>query len=127
MEDIKILEGNWKSYKGVKFNETWRVINDSLFKGKGFSMNRNDTSFIESLMITKKEDAIFYIVGIEEKRKRVEFLLTEASRGKWTFQNPENEFPSIIKYEIENDSLLLVTIANVRGNKEQFFYLKRVK
>jgi len=125
MEDLKTLEGNWKSYKGVKFNESWRLINDSLFKGLGYSMNGKDTSFFESLKIIKKGDSVFYLVGLENRKRRVDFLLTDASKRKWTFQNSENEFPSIIKYKIQNDSLLLVTIANIRGNKEQFFYLKR--
>jgi len=125
MQDLKAIKGKWESYEGVKFNENWRFVNDSLFEGEGFSMNGSDTSFYESLRIVKKGDSIFYSVGLEERDRKVDFLLTDASRNNWTFTNPENEFPSIINYEINDDTIILVSISNIRGNKEQFFYLKR--
>ncbi len=125
MHDLKQIEGNWNSYKGVSFNENWMFINDSLFKGEGFSLNGNDTSFYESLRIERKSDSVYYIIGLAKNKDETKFLLSNASKHEWVFKNPENEFPSIIKYKIENDSLLFVTIANIRGNKEQFFYLKK--
>lgn len=124
MQDLKIIEGKWESYKGVKFNENWRFINDSLFEGEGFSMNGIDTSFFESLSIIRKGDSIYYSV-LFKKDAAVNFLLTDATKEEWIFTNPENDYPSIIKYELEDDTLLLVTTSNIRGNKEQFFYLKR--
>lgn len=124
MKDLKVIEGEWESYKGVKFNENWRFVNDKLFEGEGFSMNGNDTSFFESLSIIKKGDSIYYLVSFK-KDAAVNFLLTDAKRDEWIFTNPKNDYPSIIKYEMEDDTLLLVTTSNIRGNKEQFFYLKR--
>ncbi len=125
MQDMHQIEGKWESYKGVGFNENWRFVNDSVFEGEGFSLNGSDTSFFELLRIVRKGDSVYYVVGIAENKDETRFLLTDASKDVWIFKNPENEFPSIIKYEIENDTLLLVTIANVRGNKEQFFYLEK--
>ena len=127
IHDLKQIEGKWESYKGVSFNENWRMVNDSLFEGEGFSLNGSDTSFYETLKIERKDDSVYYIVGLAGSKYVTKFLLSDASKKEWIFNNPKNEFPSIIKYELESDSLLLVTIANIRGNKEQFFYLKRYK
>lgn len=124
MTDLNAIKGEWESYKGIQFNENWRYENENTLEGEGYSMNGNDTSFFESLVIFKERDSIYYSV-IFKKESSVNFLLTDASRTEWTFTNPENDYPSIIKYELENDTLLFVTTANIRGNKEQFFYLKR--
>lgn len=125
--DLRVLDGNWESYKGVKFNENWRFIDDNLFEGEGFSLNGSDTSFFESLSIVRNGDSIYYRVFFDENNDVVDFLLTDVSKHSWTFTNPENDFPSIINYQIEDDTLLLVTIANIRGNKEQFFHLRKNK
>lgn len=125
IRDLEILVGEWESYKGVKFNENWRFVNENLFEGEGFSLNGTDTAFFESLKIIREGDSIFYRVLLENQKVITDFILTEASKTSWTFINPENNFPSIINYHVEKDSLLLVTITNIRGNKEQSFYLKR--
>ncbi len=125
IHDLEILVGEWESYKGVKFNENWRFANENLFEGEGFSLNGTDTAFFESLQIIREGDSIFYRVLFEDQKVITDFLLTEASRTSWTFINPDNDFPSIINYRVQKDSLLSVTITNIRGNKEQSFYLKR--
>ena len=124
MQDLQLLEGNWKSYKGVGFNENWSRENKFLLKGEGFSMNENDTSFYERLSIKMYNDTVYYSVYLESG-KSTNFKLTKAKKDKWTFVNPNNDFPSIINYEVENDTLLNITITNIRGNKEQFFWLKK--
>jgi len=125
MNDLQPLEGNWISYKGVVFNENWIQESENIFKGIGFSLNENDTSFYEQLAIKLYNDTIYYSVNLESG-KVTDFKLTKAKKHKWTFVNPDNEFPSIINYEIENDTLLNISISNIRGNKEQFFWLKKV-
>ncbi len=127
ISELKTIVGNWQSYKGVKFNENWIFVNENVFEGKGFSMNGTDTAFSEKLKIEKVGDSIYYKVILDDNMVSVDFLLTEATINSWTFVNPNNDYPSIIKYLIKNDSLLTVTTTNIRGNKKQFFYLKKVK
>ncbi len=125
IDDLKALEGNWESYKGVLFNENWSFINDNLIKGEGFSLNGVDTSFFESLSIVRVNDSVFYRVGLKDNNESVDFLLVEAKKNSWLFTNPDNEFPSKIFYEIEEDNLLTVTISDMEVNKKQLFYLKK--
>jgi outer membrane lipoprotein-sorting protein len=127
IQDIKALSGRWESYKGVKFSENWRTINDSLLQGEGFSLNGADTAFYESLSILKEEDSVYYRVFIGDEKMHVDFLLVHASKKSWTFINPENEFPEKIVYKIQKDSLLTVTISDMKVNKKQLFYLKKIK
>ncbi len=125
MQDMRQLSGSWESYKGVKFSENWRYMNDKLLEGEGFSLNGRDTSFYESLSIAKKGDSIFYRVYIGGDNQAVDFLLIEASKKSWTFINPDNEFPQKIVYDMESDGILLVTISDMKVNKKQRFYLKK--
>lgn len=125
IRDLEILVGEWESYKGVKFNENWRLIDENLYEGEGFSINGTDTVFFESLKIIKEGDTILYRVLFEDQKVITDFILSKASKTSWTFVNPENDFPSIINYQVKNDSLLSVSITNIRGNKEQSFFLKR--
>jgi hypothetical protein len=124
MQNLNSISGNWESYKGISFNQTWQFTNDSLLEGAGFSLNNSDTSFFEKLAIIKYGNSIFYRVFLNSSKK-LDFKLIEAKEYSWKFINPNNEFPSIIKYEIKNDSLLHISVSNIRGNKEQFFWLKR--
>ena len=125
MNNLRVLEGEWQSYRGVEFNESWRFVDNNSIEGEGFSLNGSDTSFFETLRIRRVGDSIYYTVGLGKESKRVDFLLVDASESSWTFVNPENDFPSIIDYVIEENSLLTVTISNIRGNKKQIFYLKK--
>lgn len=125
MNNLRKLDGNWSSYKGVKFNENWEYVNNNLIEGEGFSLNGVDTSFYESLTIERVGDSIYYKVGLEKESRTVGFLLIEASQSSWTFLNHENDFPSMIKYSIQEDGLLIITISDIGGNKKQFFYLKK--
>ncbi len=127
IDDLKIISGEWKSYKGVEFRENWKIVDQNAFEGVGFSMNGDDTVFFEALKIERIGDSVYYKVLLEKKGNDISFLLTEASKTNWTFVNPKNDYPSIIDYHIENDTLLTVTISNIRGNKKQFFYLERIK
>lgn len=126
IEDLHKLQGKWISYDGVLFNENWRVVNNNLLEGEGFSLNGTDTAFFESLKISREGDSIYYKVFFSKEPTSVDFALKEASKSTWTFVNPENEFPQKIYYNLENDTLLTVTISDLEVNKKQLFYLKKV-
>jgi hypothetical protein len=127
INELKPIAGEWQSYKGVKFNENWRFVNQNVIEGEGFSMNGIDTAFFEKLKIERVGDSIYYKVLLKDTRNSVDFLLTEATRNSWTFVNPSNDYPAIINYLIENDTVLTITTTNIRGNKKQFFYLNKVQ
>ena len=124
--DIHILEGEWTSYEGTLFNESWHRINDSLMKGIGFNLNGTDTVFSEQLVIKRVGDSVFYGASVKEKDRFVYFRLEEAGRGHWIFKNPNRDYPNIIEYKLKNDTLLETTTSNIRGNKKIKFKLKKV-
>lgn len=124
-ENLKGLEGNWTSYKGIKFNEKWVIVNDSLMQGLGFTLNGTDTVFSEKLLIERRGDSVYYGAYIENNGHFVYFVLDDADKTSWSFRNAEHDYPNIIEYEFENDTTLEVFTSNLQGNKKISFSLKR--
>lgn len=124
-EDMKMLEGKWTSVEGVRFSESWEVINDSLLKGVGYSMNNGDTVFAEQLKIYRMGEFVLYAAKVGSNTDYIHFRLEEAGKGNWTFVNPVHDYPNIIKYSLKNDSTLVARTSNIKGNKIVEFKLKK--
>lgn len=127
MDDLKKLAGSWSSTEGVLFNEHWQVENDCLMIGLGFSLSANDTVFKEVMKIYRQSDSIYFAALVEENKNYIAFKLVESGANYWKFINPTHDYPNIIYYEIENDTLLNAYTANIRGNKKVEFHLKKHK
>jgi hypothetical protein len=125
--DLKKISGKWSSTEGVLFNEHWRLVNDSLMTGIGFSLSGTDTVFLEKMKIYLQSDSLYFAAKTDPKKDFVKFKLAEAKKRKWTFINETHDYPNIIQYEIKKDTLLYAFIANIRGNKKVEFNLKRIK
>jgi hypothetical protein len=125
-DDMKAIEGKWVSSGSTLFKENWQVVSDTLMRGIGFSINGKDTVFKEDLKLVRKADTVWMAVQTDPEEGFVFFKMVEAGRGKWTFKNPENEYPAIIRYHLKKDTVLEAGIANIRGNKEVIFKFKKM-
>ena len=125
-DDLTALEGKWASTGPTLFNENWKVVSDTLMEGIGYSMNGQDTVFKEDMKICRNGDSVWLAVKSDPEEGYVFFGLEEAARSRWTFKNPENEYPAIIRYRLKNEQTLEAAIANIRGNKERVFHFKKV-
>lgn len=125
--DLNKLSGKWSSNEGVLFNEHWKVVNDSLMTGLGFSLQGSDTAFAEKMKIFINGDSVYFAAKTDPEEGFISFTLQEAGRNKWVFINPAHDYPNIIQYEIKDDTLLNAFTANIRGNKKVEFNLKREK
>lgn len=125
-EDLKALEGKWGSTGTTIFNENWLVVSDTLMRGIGYSMNGKDTVFKEDMKFLRNGDTVWLAVQTGPEEGFVFFRMEEAGRRKWTFKNPENEYPAIIRYHLKKDTVLEAGIANIRGNKEVVFKFKKI-
>lgn len=125
LNGLKLIEGEWVSYKGVSFNENWMMKSDSLMDGIGASISGRDTLFCEYLQLLENNDSIIYRVKHTEGTVTVDFLLQQYSENNWTFVNAENDFPQKIHYQLKNDTLLDITISNISNTRNQKFFMKR--
>ena len=133
MEQFKSFIGNWKIKSNTNFNsyECWNFENDSTFIGKSYIIsNTNDTSFLESITLTKINHDIFYlpIVKDENVNKPIPFKLTSHKNSIFIFENPEHDFPQKIIYNLSSYNMLLASIeGNLNGVfTKRNFEMKRV-
>ena len=124
--DLQVLVGDWTSTENIQFNESWIHSNDTLYTGLGFSLKKGDTLFAEQLKIYLSGDEVYYAAKVGSGSDFVSFKLEKADKEKWEFVNREHDYPNIIQYKVENDSLLEATTMNIRRKKEIVFKLKRV-
>lgn len=101
----------------ANFHEEWKIINDSLFEGRGYVLEKPDTLFSEKLKIKTDRERIYYCVEMTTGRI-AEFKLTEESPDKLVFEMPENNFPSKIIYNKKPDNQLLVVLQGNENGKE---------
>lgn len=121
-----MVTGNWESYKGVGFNENWKKIDDSTYSGIGFSLNDADTMFMEKLELTSRNNDTYYTVYLSNDSEPVNFRLISCNGyDSWIFENFNNDFPQRIKYNLDNDTTLTITISDSAENRKQVFYMAR--
>ncbi len=124
-EELKKLEGKWKSHNNIIFFENWQLIDDSTLSGNGFSLRDQDTVFAEILMLTLRKDKITYIAKDSEQNRAqtIPFLLKKARKNSFVFENLEHDYPQRIIYEFEKDTLLNIRLETAKGTKGTEFLL----
>jgi hypothetical protein len=103
------LIGNWirmHQPDSIKTYEKWDVN----LKGIGLTLRGKDTTFYEKLEIVTKNDTLFLkVTGVNERPTFFKF--TSQTKTSFTAENPENEFPKLIKYYLEH-SILKAKVAS---------------
>ncbi|MEP2935359.1 MAG: DUF6265 family protein [Gilvibacter sp.] len=102
------LLGDWQRTnddQGKQTYEQWAKISDTQYSGLGFTMQANDTVFIEHIQLILKNDVwTFEVTGKDQKTPTVFELITIKDKS-FSCKNDENEFPNVIEYTRENNEL----------------------
>lgn len=97
------LLGKWiriNDKPGSKTYETWNTN----FTGLGITLQEKDTTFKEVLSIVSINDTLnLKVEGVNETPTFFKF--TQQTDTSFVAENPENEFPTKIKYWLENKQL----------------------
>ena len=123
------LEGKWQINESASFEE-WTKIDDTLYRGKGYEIRKNDTLITEMIEIVQKGKEVFYIPSVADQNngQPVEFKLISKKKGIIIFENKNHDFPQRIIY-VKNGKDQID--AKIEGEKkgvfsEIKFTLKRV-
>lgn len=124
--------GTWKTaIKGRKIYEVWQRINDTVYAGRSFEVKGNDTIVQETMELRDIRYEIYYILTVkgQNQNKAISFKLTDLGHGPGTFENPEHDFPKVIRYKIISADSLVVFISGKMNGKDDtiYFPMKKVK
>ncbi|WP_299626259.1 hypothetical protein [uncultured Tenacibaculum sp.] len=97
------LIGKWKRVNDEGPKETFEIWNQN-FNGLGYSLQEKDTVFKEILSIIEvKGNKYLQVTGVNQRPTLFQF--TDQTNTSFTCKNPNNEFPKVISYWLEENQL----------------------
>jgi hypothetical protein len=107
--DFDKLVGRWEYLDPRSHQvEEWSQVGENLYEGKGFVLEKGDTTFIEFLRIEKQDSSWVYVaqVSSENNSEEVPFRLAYETDDRAEFVNPAHDFPQKIVYVFKNENEL---------------------
>ena len=105
IEDLGWLQGSWSCPQfGGTFEEHWLPSSGGTMQGCGKLIVAGKTEFMEYMSIEPSEGGLtmWMLLGPPSKGEKegVPFQLTSLTGRKAIFENPKNEFPSKMTYQL---------------------------
>lgn len=102
------LIGSWQrtnNTEGTKTYEYWYKNSNTEYIGLGCTLKRTDTVFKEDIRLYKQDNSWhFEVVGVNDTPTT--FKITSKTKGSFTCENKANDFPKIISYKLNNNTLV---------------------
>lgn len=116
----EFLVGTWK-IENVESYEHWDKINDRNMKGFSYTLEDKIFKITEDLAISQVGNTIKYMATVLDQNNgnTIDFTMTQ-SENVFIFENPEHDFPKIIKYQKLSKNDILVEISD--GKKKAINY-----
>jgi hypothetical protein len=110
------LIGTWK-LKDKPSYEIWQKVEDGSLIGRSFTIKNGDTVITERIQLKYINKAYHYIPDVAENNAPVEFKITSYNDRSFKAENPEHDFPKVIKYTIvrKGDEQIMLE-ASIEGN-----------
>lgn len=116
------LLGKWKyeDESGILY-EDWTRKNDTIFTGESYFIEKNDTIFFEYMRLTRNGDSLFYESLGEDKinPKSKVFRGIYRSENKLEAENTQQAFPRKIRYNVLNDTLMMIEVSGIIDGSEE--------
>lgn len=115
--------GSWTARQGrAVFEESWLPPAGASLIGLSRTVAGGRMVAFEYLRIIERNGETFYVAQ-PNGRPPTEFKLTSSTATKAVFENPANDFPKVITYELTAPDKLTATIS--AGDKKQEFRFER--
>lgn len=117
------LTGKWEiKYDNAIMYETWKKVNDTLYKGKSQMIAKNKVVFEEIMELGKEADGKFYFNALIKDRKiKLEVVKAEGDELLYESESDKNK----VSYKFEGDKLRARIIRREDNTvKEEFLFEK---
>lgn len=110
------LCGTWKM-KNKNVFETWKVSpDDKSLEGFSFQTKGVDTTGMERIRLVFEQDAFYYIPDVAGDQSAVKFMITTYTTDSFVAENPQHDFPKIIRYHLIRKENKDFIEASIEGN-----------
>ncbi len=121
-DGLRTIKGVWfmPTERGDRL-EIWEIVDDSTMTGRSLRIKQEDgdTVLLETLRLTLRDTNIVYsaVVRGQNANKPVDFILTEAYRDEFVFENPRHDDPQKIRYVLLGKREMQVTTEGKKNNR----------
>jgi hypothetical protein len=119
--DFRWLTGTWKLKNKAAF-EVWHVNADGDLSGKAFRIHGVDTIVTEVIKLEYSHGSFHYIPDVAGDQLPVDFIITKADSQSFVAENPQHDFPKIIRYRCSTEGSRPVIEASIEGNGKVISY-----
>jgi hypothetical protein len=123
--DVAWMTGTWVSADGARtVEEHWTSPAGGAMLAVSRTIVGGRLTEFEFLRIVERDGRLVYVAQ-PNGRPPTEFAMTRLEPTSVTFQNPEHDFPKIIRYVARADGTLVASIAGTAGAGERSWVFAR--
>jgi hypothetical protein len=129
LKDLSWLAGCWEGKDSNReFSEQWMKPGGNIMLGTGRTILKGKKLQYEFMRIKQEDSGEIHYIPKPSGQQEASFKLISVSGGKFTFSNPEHDFPQRIIYGLEKRIWLVARIeGTINGKLESEDYrMKRV-
>ena len=117
IQDAAWVSGVWASEGAITTEERWTPVSGGTLFGTGRTMRGTSLTGFEFLCIVEREGSLIYSAMPNGRSPATDFLLTQLTPDSLTFENPQHDFPKVIKYTKKPDGSLETAISGAPGSR----------
>lgn len=122
------LVGTWK-LKDKNVFESWKVAKDGkTLEGTSYRVKGADTVVMEEVRFTYDGNVFHYIPDVAGEQGPVDFKITSNEESNFVAENPQHDFPKIIRYNFVRKENRDQIEAFIEGNGKVIpYFFERVR
>jgi hypothetical protein len=121
-KNFKWLTGSWK-IQGENVFEVWGVKEGSQdLSGRSFRVKGADTVVTEVISLSYYNGSFHYIPDIAGDQPPIDFIITASDGQSFVAENPQHDFPKIIRYRYVRKEGREMIEASIEGNGKVISY-----
>jgi len=121
IDGLKWMAGSWKGdHDGGLIEEHWTAPNGRSMIGMSRLVIGERTAFFEFLRIEERPDgSIVYLAQPRGRAPAVPFTMTSCEVGSAVFENPDHDYPKVIRYSLSAENVLTAITEGEENGKKQ--------
>jgi len=115
--DAAWVGGHWGSEGATSVEERWTPPGGGSMLAVARTLRGTSMSAFEFLCIVEREGSLVYTAMPNGRTPATDFVLTQLTPDSLTFENPQHDFPKVIKYSKKADGSLETAVSGAPGSR----------
>jgi hypothetical protein len=120
------LAGTWSGSVGAgTVEERWTPAAGGSMISVGRTLRNGGMPAFEFICIVERNGGLVYSAMPNGRQPATDFAMTKIDATSVTFENPEHDFPKMIRYSLRPDGMLEAIVSGDTGSKPDSFTYKK--